>query len=220
MWTGLKKLKAVRAKTEVSQRGRNSQDWNIETLSEIPACWPALWILASKLQHEALPESNTPACSTNFRFVRPHKCVSQCLRIHHVYVRLSYWLFLWRPITNAETKQSFALGRCLGRCYLSSATSPMALRLINGWLLSCVQLFAAPWTVACQAPLSTGFSRQEYWSELPFPSPEGFPDLGIELRSPALQADSLPSELRARSLRLIAGVNSHHDWSGGNTALI
>ena len=57
MWTGLKTLKAVRAKTEVSQRGRSSrQDWNIETLSEIPACWPALWILASKLQHEASPE--------------------------------------------------------------------------------------------------------------------------------------------------------------------
>ena len=96
----------------------------------------------------------------------------------------------------------------------------MALRLINGWLLSRVQLFAAPWTVACQAPLSTGFSRQEHWSELPLPSPVDLPDLGIELRSLALQANSLPSELRGRSLRLIAGINSHHDWSGGNTALI
>ena len=52
-----------------------------------------------------------------------------------------------------------------------------------------------PWTVACQAPLSMGFSRQEYWSELPFPSPEDLPDPGIELGSPALQADSLPTEL-------------------------
>ena len=51
------------------------------------------------------------------------------------------------------------------------------------------------WTVACQAPLSMGFSRQEYWSGLPFPSPEDLPDSGIEPRYPALQADSLPTEL-------------------------
>ena len=50
------------------------------------------------------------------------------------------------------------------------------------------------WTVACQAPLSMGFSRQEYWSVLSFPSLGDLPDPGIELRSPALQADSLPSE--------------------------
>ena len=51
-----------------------------------------------------------------------------------------------------------------------------------------------PWTVACQAPLSMEFSGQEYWSELPFPSPGDLPDPGIKPRSPALQADSLPSE--------------------------
>ena len=52
-----------------------------------------------------------------------------------------------------------------------------------------------PWTVAHQAPLSMGFSRQEYWSGLPFPSPEDLPDPGIELGSPALQADNLLTEL-------------------------
>ena len=52
-----------------------------------------------------------------------------------------------------------------------------------------------PWTVACQAPLSMGFSRQEYWSGLPFPSPADLPNPGIEPRSPVLQADSLPTEL-------------------------
>ena len=52
---------------------------------------------------------------------------------------------------------------------------------------------ATPWTIACQAPLSMGFSRQEYWSGLPFPSPGDLPDPGIEHRSPTLQADSLPS---------------------------
>ena len=60
--------------------------------------------------------------------------------------------------------------------------------------LSHVWLFATPWAVAHQATPSTGFSRQEYWSGLPFPSPGDLPDPGIELKSPALQADALPSE--------------------------
>ena len=51
-----------------------------------------------------------------------------------------------------------------------------------------------PWTVAYQALLSMGFSRQEYWNGLPFPSPADLPDPGIKPRSPALQADALPSE--------------------------
>ena len=60
--------------------------------------------------------------------------------------------------------------------------------------LSHVRLFATPWTVAYQAPPSVGFSRQEYWSGLPFPSPGDLPNPGIEPRSPALQADALPSK--------------------------
>ena len=52
-----------------------------------------------------------------------------------------------------------------------------------------------PWTVARQAPLSMGFSTQEYWSGLPFPSPGDLPDPGIERKSPELQAGSLPTEL-------------------------
>ena len=51
-----------------------------------------------------------------------------------------------------------------------------------------------PWTVARQAPLSMGFSRQEYWSGLPFPSPGDLPNPGIESGFPALQADALSSE--------------------------
>ena len=62
-------------------------------------------------------------------------------------------------------------------------------------LLSRVQLFAAPWTVAYQAPLSMGFSRQEYWSRFPFPSPGDLPNPGIEPWSPTSQADTLTSEL-------------------------
>ena len=55
--------------------------------------------------------------------------------------------------------------------------------------------------IARQAPLSMGFPRQEHWSELPFPSPGDLPDPGIEPRSPALQADSLPTEPRGKPQR-------------------
>ena len=57
-----------------------------------------------------------------------------------------------------------------------------------------IQLFALPWTVAHQAPLSTGFSRPESWSGLPFPSPGDLPDPEIKPGSPTLQAKSLLSE--------------------------
>ena len=60
--------------------------------------------------------------------------------------------------------------------------------------LSRVRLFVTPWTVAYQAPPSMGFSRQEYWSGLAFPSPGDLPDPGIEPGSPALKADALPSK--------------------------
>ena len=59
---------------------------------------------------------------------------------------------------------------------------------------SCIQLFATLWTIACQTPLSMEFSRQEYWSRLPFPPPGDRPDPGIEFGSSALQADPLPIE--------------------------
>ena len=61
---------------------------------------------------------------------------------------------------------------------------------------------AAPWMTAHQAPLSMEFSRQESWSGLPFPSPGGLLDLGTEPWSPALQADSLPTEPPGKPPRL------------------
>ena len=72
----------------------------------------------------------------------------------------------------------------------------ISLIVIVKWVksLSHVQLFATPWTVAYQAPLSMGFSRQEYWSGLPFPSPGDLPNPGIEPEFPAFQADALTSE--------------------------
>ena len=63
----------------------------------------------------------------------------------------------------------------------------------SGSSVSRVRLFVIPGTVVCQAPLSTGFSRQEYWSGLPLPSPGDLTDPGIKPGSPVLQADSLLS---------------------------
>ena len=66
--------------------------------------------------------------------------------------------------------------------------------LLVGLVAKSCPILVTPWTVACQAPLSMGFSRQEYWSGLPFPSPGDLPNSGIKPRSPALQTDALPSE--------------------------
>ena len=69
-------------------------------------------------------------------------------------------------------------------------------KYLSEWvkLLSHVQLFVIPWTVAYQAPPSMEFSRQKYWSGLTFPSPGDLPNPGIEPSSPSLQADALPFE--------------------------
>ena len=72
--------------------------------------------------------------------------------------------------------------------------------------LSHVHLFVTPWAVAYKAPLSMEFSRQEYWSGLPFPSPVDLPNPGFEPGSPALQADTLPSELPGKPPRWTIGL--------------
>ena len=69
--------------------------------------------------------------------------------------------------------------------------------------LSGIRLFATPWTVAYQAPPSIEFSRQEYWTGLPLPSPGDLPDPGMKPGSPALQADILPSEPPGKPLHTI-----------------
>ena len=69
--------------------------------------------------------------------------------------------------------------------------------------LSRVRLFVIPWTVAYQASPSMEFSKQEYWSGLPFPSPGDIPDPGVEPRSPTLQADALLSEPSGKPVGLL-----------------
>ena len=81
----------------------------------------------------------------------------------------------------------------------SMDTKPMNKVKVKVKSLSRVQLFATPWTVAYQAPPSMGFSGQEYWSGLPFPSPGDLPDPGIKPWSPAFQADTLTSEPPGKS---------------------
>ena len=78
--------------------------------------------------------------------------------------------------------------------------------------LSCIRLFETPWTITYQAPLFMGFSRQEYWSGLPFPSPGDLPDPRIEPGFPTLQIDTLLSEppgkpeLRGKSTRNVGSI--------------
>ena len=88
---------------------------------------------------------------------------------------LSRWLFL--PHWNFQ---------------VSNICPSFFLRLAGGLVAKLCPTLATSWTIACQAPLSVGFSRQEYWNGLPFSSPRDLPNPGIEPRSPALQADSLP----------------------------
>ena len=78
---------------------------------------------------------------------------------------------------------------------------------IHGLVTKLGLTLAIPWTVVHQAPLSMGFSRQQYRSRLPFPSVDDLPNPGIKPRAPALQADSLLIELQGKPYILIAIQN-------------
>ena len=108
-------------------------------------------------------------------------------------------LGFWVP----HTVSHFAYGPFSTGLHLCSSlllfgeASQLACAKVHVFMLSCVWLFATPWTVAHQAPLSMGFSKQEYWSGLPCPPPRDLPDPGIKAASPAspaLQADFLPGK--------------------------
>ena len=73
--------------------------------------------------------------------------------------------------------------------------------LVTARMLSCVRLFATPQTVACQAPLSMGFSKKDYWSGLPFPPPGDLPHSGIKPLSPALPGGFFTTESPGKSLQ-------------------
>ena len=120
--------------------------------------------------------------------------------------------FSFLPLGSALTVSCLDTCRCQATGFLTAVFSaPLApvitvltdvgingicsLLLYDGLVTKSCPTLATPQTVACQTPLSMGFSRQEYQSALPFPSPGYLPNPGIKPRSPALQADSLPTEL-------------------------
>ena len=117
--------------------------------------------------------------------------------ISHIAILLVYFFFLISllspllinipaPPTLCPCHKISGLAKILSQCNNASffVTNPGGLALLEGniqlgvcWSLSFVQLFVTPWTVACQASLSTEFSRQEYWNELPLPFPYSYLDL-------------------------------------------
>ena len=112
-------------------------------------------------------------------------------------ISISFYFFLLTPQTS-----SLFIHWCTFTCMAESVGCSVV-----SWL------FGTPWTIAHQAPMSMGFSKQEYWSGLPCPSPENLPNPGLELRSLVLQADSLPSEPPGKlkntgvsSLSLLQGI--------------
>ena len=115
-------------------------------------------------------------------------------------------LTVWSLQADSTQASLLCMSRWLTHIYPSSEHQAHQLPTWHVWMsqvctnwsevksLSRVQLSATPWKVTYQAPWSMGFSRQEYWSGLPFPSPGDLPNPGIEPGSPALQTEALPSE--------------------------
>ena len=142
-------------------------------------------------------------------------CSLPCFSVHGIFqARIQEWVDMPFSRGSSQARDQAQVSCTAGRgfnlwaarealaCYRRSKIKPETGRqyLQNTWVwmylsLRLVQLFVTPWTVAHQGPLSMEFSRQEYWSRLPFPSPGDLPNPGIEPASPALQADSLPYEL-------------------------
>ena len=113
-------------------------------------------------------------------------------------VILVFWLLSFKP---AFSLSSFTFIKRRFSSFLLSAIRVVKVKVIQ----LCLTL-VTPCTVACQALLSMEFSRQEYWSGLPFPFPGDLPDPRIEPKSPALQADSLPTELWGKPIRVVSSA--------------
>ena len=99
--------------------------------------------------------------------------------------------------------------RNYGTCSTPGSLSPNTTKF---YLLSRVWLFATPWTLARQAPLSIGFSRKEYLNGLPCSPPGDLPNPGIEPRFPALPANSLPPEPPGKLFQMPVADSNHWDW--------
>ena len=125
-------------------------------------------------------------------------------KLYHSYGGgLGVGVVLGRVFQDATQFQSFPTTSGWRSCGFLSLSLPFVLSHI-----SCAWLFANLWTVALQAPLSMGFSRQEYRSGLPCPPPGDLPDPGIEPVAPALQADSLPMSHQGAHISLLPTIKS------------
>ena len=132
----------------------------------------------------------TKSCLT---LLRPHELKPVRLLCPWDFPGKNTWVgchFLLRGISPPRDQTHIPCVSCIGRRILYHWASKEAYiiheRKVKVKLLSRVWLFATPWTVAYQAPPSMGFSRQEYWSGLPFPTPGDLPDPGIKPGSPEL----------------------------------
>ena len=129
----------------------------------------------------------------------PMDCSPPGSSLHGIFqARVLEWIAISFSKGSSWTRDRTWVSCIAGWCFTSWATRESPKEQWK-WKWSRVLLFATPWAVAYQAPPSMEFSRQEYWSGFPFPSPGVLPDSGIEPGSPALQADALPSKPPGKS---------------------
>ena len=176
---------------KLNKRSDSKQPWHTPFLilnQSIVLCpvltitsWPAYRFLRRQERWSGIPISGI------FQFVAIH-IVKGFSVVNEADIFLEFSCFFYDPMD---------VGNLVSGCSAFSKSSLYTWKFsvkVKMKSLSHVRLFAAPWAVAYQSPLSMALSRQEYWSGLPFPSPGNLPDPGIEPGSLALQADTLPSE--------------------------
>ena len=136
---------------------------NGTAVSFVPPLYFLLSINGLPWTNNQAPGFHLPPFPKGFHFVLP-----KCLQRRCACLTQS----TWQSRASKGLRWLFSLHQCLWRWKCCAV------------LFSRVWIFVTPWTVARQAPLSMGFSRQEYWSGLPFPPPEDLPNPGIKPRSP------------------------------------
>ena len=136
-----------------------------------------------------MPAKHASKCSSSFfdpsRFLS-WICIHNSLCLICSLTETFVLLPLFIQVSSQNTTQHQILSNCLALFFTVGITG-------SGLVAKLRPTLVIPWTIACQAPLSMGFSRTEYWRGLPFPSPEDIPNPGIESGSPALQTDNISS---------------------------
>ena len=143
-----------------------------------------------------MPPLSFQNCSQCLKiYTQPPTCIQPIYRLEKHFHLTCIAIFILEKFASIATATFLILG-CLCCFPVAEGISAVfwAVSIAEVKLLSRVQLFAIPLTVAYQVPPSMAFSRQEYWSGLPFPSPGDLPDPGNKPRSPTLWSDALPSE--------------------------